>query len=51
MIGDNTKAKNLLGWQPTISFEEGLEKTFNFIKEVGTPMYLGGEEKSLRYRR
>ena len=30
---DNTKAKRLLKWQPSISFEEGLQKTVKWISE------------------
>jgi dTDP-glucose 4,6-dehydratase len=30
---DNTKAKRLLGWEPTISLEKGLEETIGWISE------------------
>jgi nucleoside-diphosphate-sugar epimerase len=30
MFSDNTKAKELLGWQPEFSLEEGLKKTINW---------------------
>lgn len=30
---DNTKILNLLGWEPTISLEEGFEKTYKWIKK------------------
>ena len=33
MIGDNTKAKELLGWEPKYTLEQGLEKTISFWKE------------------
>ena len=33
MIGDNTKAKELLGWEPKYTLEQGLEKTIAFWKE------------------
>ena len=33
LIADNTKAKELIGWRPKISFEEGLEKTINWISK------------------
>jgi GDP-D-mannose 3', 5'-epimerase len=29
---DNTKLKKLLKWEPTITLEEGLDKTYNWIK-------------------
>lgn len=32
-IADYSKFKNQFGWEPEISFEEGLEKTFNFYKK------------------
>jgi UDP-glucuronate decarboxylase len=31
---DITQAKEKLGWQPTISFEEGLVKTVNYFKQL-----------------
>ena len=33
MIGDNTKAKELLGWEPKHTLEQGLGKTIAFWKE------------------
>jgi dTDP-glucose 4,6-dehydratase len=30
---DITKAKKLLGWQPTIGLEEGLKKTIEYFKD------------------
>ncbi len=33
LIGDNTKAKELLGWEPKYTLEQGLEKTIAFWKE------------------
>ena len=33
LIGDNTKARKLLGWGPKTNLEEGLKKTINFIKD------------------
>jgi dTDP-glucose 4,6-dehydratase len=33
MIGDNSKAKELLGWEPKYTLEQGLEKTIAFWKE------------------
>ena len=29
---DNTKLRQVLGWEPQISLEEGLEKTYKWIK-------------------
>ncbi len=33
LVGDNTRAKKILDWQPQISFEDGLGKTINWISE------------------
>jgi NAD dependent epimerase/dehydratase len=33
LICDNRKAKELLGWEPKVSLEEGLELTIDFIKD------------------
>ena len=33
LIGDNAKAKELLGWEPKYTLEQGLEKTIAFWKE------------------
>jgi UDP-glucose 4-epimerase len=33
-IADISKAKNLLGYEPTTSFEEGLKKTIEIMKGV-----------------
>ena len=30
MIGDNSKAKKLLGWEPKYDLRDGLEKTISF---------------------
>lgn len=32
LVGDNTKAKSLLGWEPKHTFEAGLEKTIEYWK-------------------
>lgn len=32
LLCDNSKARTLVGWQPTISLKEGLVKTINWIK-------------------
>ena len=33
---DNTKIKELLGWAPSVSLEEGLERTFRWIYDEMT---------------
>jgi len=33
LLGDNRKAKKLLGWQPTLSIEEGLSRTIDWVKQ------------------
>ena len=33
LVCDSRKAKKILGWEPTISFKEGLEHTISWIKE------------------
>lgn len=33
LICDNQKARKVLGWYPTVSFEEGLETTINWINQ------------------
>jgi dTDP-glucose 4,6-dehydratase len=32
LIADNTLAKNLLGWKPRISLEEGLKRTSDWVE-------------------
>jgi UDP-glucose 4-epimerase len=32
LVADNEKAKELLGWQPKYSFDEGLEKLVDWYK-------------------
>ena len=34
IIGDNTKARHVLGWCPLVELKEGLQRTINNIKEV-----------------
>jgi NAD dependent epimerase/dehydratase len=36
LICDNTKAKNILNWKPSIELEEGIKKTIEFIKQNPT---------------
>ena len=31
---DNTLCKQVLGWEPKVSLEEGLEKTYRWIEEM-----------------
>ena len=33
LLADNTKAKNLIGWQPKIGLDEGLQKTIKWISD------------------
>ena len=32
LLCDNRKAKELLGWEPRVSLEQGLKKTIDYIK-------------------
>jgi len=49
MIGDPTKAKKLLNWEAKIDLEEGLGRTYRWLKENKPIAYLGGEPKTLRF--
>ena len=33
LLANNTKAKQLLGWEPIVNLEEGLQKTISWIKD------------------
>lgn len=33
LVSDNTKAKEMLGWQPQVSLKEGLQRTIDWIRE------------------
>ena len=33
MVGDNSKAKKLLGWEPKYDLKQGLEKTIEFWRK------------------
>ena len=35
LIGDNTKARTVLGWTPTVSLDEGLKMTIEGLKQNG----------------
>jgi len=35
LVGDNAKARNVLGWRPLVSLEEGLTKTIEGLKQNG----------------
>jgi len=31
LVGDNRKARSLLGWEPRVGLDEGLQATIDFI--------------------
>jgi NAD dependent epimerase/dehydratase len=33
LLADNTQARKVLGWEPSVSLDEGLKKTFEWIRE------------------
>ena len=33
LLSDNSKAKKMLGWEPMVNFDEGLAKTYAWVKE------------------
>ena len=33
LVGDNTKARNKLGWQPRVRLREGIARTLEFYRE------------------
>jgi nucleoside-diphosphate-sugar epimerase len=35
-VGSNSKAKHLMGWEPKTRFEDGLDKTINWLKTLPT---------------
>jgi nucleoside-diphosphate-sugar epimerase len=35
-VGSNSKAKQLIGWEPKTKFEDGLDKTINWLKTLPT---------------
>ena len=35
LVCDYTKAKELLGWSPEVSFEDGLQSTIDWVKQNG----------------
>jgi len=35
LLSDNAKARRLLGWQPRVTLEEGLQRTIAWLKENG----------------
>jgi UDP-N-acetylglucosamine/UDP-N-acetyl-alpha-D-glucosaminouronate 4-epimerase len=41
-IGDNSKAKRLLNWEPKVSFEEGVSRTVEFFRQRAKPAMHGG---------
>ncbi len=33
LLANNEKAKNLIGWEPKVSFDEGLKKTIDWMSK------------------
>ena len=33
LVADNTLARTLLGWEPVVSLEEGLERTIEWMRQ------------------
>jgi len=33
LLADNTQARNVLGWEPLVSFDEGLQRTIDWMRE------------------
>jgi dTDP-glucose 4,6-dehydratase len=48
LISDNSKAKRLLGWMPTTTFEHGIRKTIKWYKDNGQTW--GYEKHGWRWR-
>jgi len=48
LITDNTKARKILGWKPSISFKEGIRKTINWYVDSGKMW--GYEKHGWRWR-
>lgn len=48
LVTDNAKAKKLLGWTPTTTFEEGIRKTINWYTQNG--MIWGYEKHGWNWR-
>jgi nucleoside-diphosphate-sugar epimerase len=42
LLSDNARAKEIMGWEPQVSFEEGLGRTIEWVREhLG--LYRSGE--------
>ena len=48
---DNTKCRDVLGWEPSVSLEEGLARTVRWYRSRATPERLASLEHSLVERR
>jgi nucleoside-diphosphate-sugar epimerase len=33
LVSDNTRARDTMGWSPTVSLEDGLRRTIEFIRK------------------
>jgi dTDP-glucose 4,6-dehydratase len=33
LLADNSRARNLLAWEPVVSLEEGLERTIEWLRQ------------------
>lgn len=49
LLGDPEKAEKVMDWKYKIDFDEGLQKTYAWLKENGPITYLGGDPKTTRY--
>jgi len=41
LLADNSQARSVLGWEPFVSLDEGLKKTFEWIREHGSEYRAG----------
>jgi len=42
---DNTRLREVLGWEPQISLEDGLAKTYSWISQQLRPRYVRTEQR------